>query len=155
MGEASALGFALYRYASESYITSGHERGCTPHTWPPCTRYAQRSKEARLEWSSFTKEYFLKRETLANVLLLVDSSVPVQVPRHKWPSHAYYLPYCQSLPACSERSSGLDTSVVPALLCRRQTWSAPGGWQMRRCPSRWSSPKPTSARSAAPRHATT
>jgi GTP-binding protein len=42
-------------------------------------RYAQRSKESRLEWSAFTKEYFLKRETLANVLLLVDSSVPVQV----------------------------------------------------------------------------
>ncbi|EIE18621.1 P-loop containing nucleoside triphosphate hydrolase protein [Coccomyxa subellipsoidea C-169] len=40
--------------------------------------YAQRSKASRLEWSSFTKEYFLKRETLANVLLLVDASVPVQ-----------------------------------------------------------------------------
>ena len=49
---------------------------------PCCARYAQRSKEARLEWSAFTKEYFLKRETLANVLLLVDSSVPVQVPYH-------------------------------------------------------------------------
>lgn len=47
---------------------------------PLLARYAQRSKEARIEWSSFTKEYFLKRETLANVLLLVDSSVPVQVP---------------------------------------------------------------------------
>jgi GTP-binding protein EngB required for normal cell division len=42
-------------------------------------RYAQRSKASRLEWSGFTKEYFLKRETLANVLLLVDASVPVQV----------------------------------------------------------------------------
>ena len=41
-------------------------------------RYAQRSKASRLEWSAFTKEYFLKRETLANVLLLVDSSIPVQ-----------------------------------------------------------------------------
>ncbi|CAL5220484.1 g2511 [Coccomyxa viridis] len=40
--------------------------------------YAQRSKASRLEWSAFTKEYFLKRETLANVLLLVDSSIPVQ-----------------------------------------------------------------------------
>ncbi|CAL8464270.1 g3805 [Coccomyxa elongata] len=40
--------------------------------------YAQRSKTSRLEWSEFTKEYFLKRETLANVLLLVDASVPVQ-----------------------------------------------------------------------------
>ncbi|KAK9904966.1 hypothetical protein WJX75_006599 [Coccomyxa subellipsoidea] len=42
--------------------------------------YAQRSKASRLEWSGFTKEYFLKRETLANVLLLVDASVPVQQP---------------------------------------------------------------------------
>lgn len=43
----------------------------------PC-RYAQRSKASRLEWAAFTKEYFLERETLANVLLLVDSSIPVQ-----------------------------------------------------------------------------
>lgn len=42
-------------------------------------RYAERSKTSRLEWSKFTKDYFLKRETLANVLLLVDASVPTQV----------------------------------------------------------------------------
>ena len=40
--------------------------------------YAKRSKALRAEWSGFTQQYFLRRETLANVLLLVDASVPVQ-----------------------------------------------------------------------------
>lgn len=41
-------------------------------------RYARRSKTERGEWSDFTRDYFLHREVLANVLLLVDSSVPPQ-----------------------------------------------------------------------------
>ena len=36
-------------------------------------RYAKRSKDLRLEWNDFTKEYLLNRETLANVLLLIDA----------------------------------------------------------------------------------
>jgi GTP-binding protein len=40
--------------------------------------YARRSKALRAEWSGFTQQYFLERATLANVLLLVDASVPVQ-----------------------------------------------------------------------------
>ena len=40
--------------------------------------YAKRSKTLRAEWSDFTQQYFLQRDTLANVLLLVDASVPVQ-----------------------------------------------------------------------------
>jgi len=40
--------------------------------------YAKRSKTARFEWLDFTKDYFLNRETLANVLLLVDCSIPPQ-----------------------------------------------------------------------------
>ena len=40
--------------------------------------YAKRSKAQRMEFFGFTQQYFLERETLANVLLLVDSSVPPQ-----------------------------------------------------------------------------
>ena len=29
-----------------------------------------------MEWNKFTKDYLIKRETLANVLLLVDASIP-------------------------------------------------------------------------------
>jgi len=38
--------------------------------------YAKRSKTSRLEWNSFTRDYFLNRESLANVLLLIDASIP-------------------------------------------------------------------------------
>lgn len=40
--------------------------------------YARTSKEKRVEWNKFTKAYFLRRGTLANVLLLIDASVPPQ-----------------------------------------------------------------------------
>ena len=40
--------------------------------------YAKRSKTQREEFFQFSSEYFLERETLANTLLLVDSSVPPQ-----------------------------------------------------------------------------
>jgi GTP-binding protein len=40
--------------------------------------YAKSSKDKRLSWNAFTKQYFLKRETLVSVLLLVDSSIPPQ-----------------------------------------------------------------------------
>lgn len=58
------------------------------HVWRFCScralltlsicRYAKSSKEKRIEWSKFTKDYFLNRGTLANVLLLIDASVPPQ-----------------------------------------------------------------------------
>ena len=41
-------------------------------------RYAKRAKTSRLEWNTFTKEYFLNRESLAMVLLLIDGSIPPQ-----------------------------------------------------------------------------
>ncbi|KAK9826966.1 hypothetical protein WJX74_001986 [Apatococcus lobatus] len=40
--------------------------------------YAKRAKTSRLEWNTFTKQYFLERETLAMVLLLIDASIPPQ-----------------------------------------------------------------------------
>ncbi|EPS71550.1 hypothetical protein M569_03211, partial [Genlisea aurea] len=40
--------------------------------------FANASEAARMDWSSFTKGYFLNRKTLVSVLLLVDASVPPQ-----------------------------------------------------------------------------
>ncbi|KAK9097147.1 hypothetical protein Sjap_022644 [Stephania japonica] len=40
--------------------------------------FANAPDSARTDWSSFTKGYFLNRETLVAVLLLVDSSIPRQ-----------------------------------------------------------------------------
>lgn len=39
-------------------------------------RYAKTGMDKRLEWNEFTRDYFLKRESLANVLMLVDASIP-------------------------------------------------------------------------------
>ncbi|KAJ8769280.1 hypothetical protein K2173_002484 [Erythroxylum novogranatense] len=40
--------------------------------------FAKASDSARMDWSSFTKGFFLNRETLVAVLLLIDASVPPQ-----------------------------------------------------------------------------
>uniref|UniRef100_A0A0D3FFU9 EngB-type G domain-containing protein n=1 Tax=Oryza barthii TaxID=65489 RepID=A0A0D3FFU9_9ORYZ len=40
--------------------------------------FAAASQSARTDWSSFTKGYFLNRDTLVGVLLLVDASIPPQ-----------------------------------------------------------------------------
>ncbi|XP_020530822.1 GTP-binding protein At2g22870 isoform X2 [Amborella trichopoda] len=40
--------------------------------------FANAPEAARMDWSSFTKGYFLNRETLVAVLLLVDASIPPQ-----------------------------------------------------------------------------
>ncbi|CAN1316879.1 GTP-binding protein At2g22870 [Linum perenne] len=40
--------------------------------------FAKASDAARMDWSGFTKGYFLNRETLVAVLLLIDASVPPQ-----------------------------------------------------------------------------
>uniref|UniRef100_A0A2P2Q7A2 EngB-type G domain-containing protein n=1 Tax=Rhizophora mucronata TaxID=61149 RepID=A0A2P2Q7A2_RHIMU len=40
--------------------------------------FAKAPDSARTDWSSFTKGYFLNRETLVAVLLLIDASVPPQ-----------------------------------------------------------------------------
>ncbi|KAM7520385.1 hypothetical protein LguiB_019347 [Lonicera macranthoides] len=40
--------------------------------------FANAPDAARMDWSSFTKGYFLNRDTLVAVLLLVDASVPPQ-----------------------------------------------------------------------------
>lgn len=40
--------------------------------------FAKAPDSARMDWSSFTKGYFLNRETLVAVLLLIDASVPPQ-----------------------------------------------------------------------------
>ncbi|KAG8373833.1 hypothetical protein BUALT_Bualt11G0066300 [Buddleja alternifolia] len=40
--------------------------------------FANAPDSARMDWSSFTKGYFLNRESLVSVLLLIDASVPPQ-----------------------------------------------------------------------------
>lgn len=40
--------------------------------------FANAPDAARMDWSSFTKGYFLNRDSLVAVLLLVDASVPPQ-----------------------------------------------------------------------------
>uniref|UniRef100_A0A0A9E8V0 GTP-binding protein n=1 Tax=Arundo donax TaxID=35708 RepID=A0A0A9E8V0_ARUDO len=40
--------------------------------------FAAASQSARMDWSSFTKGYFLNRNTLVGVLLLIDASIPPQ-----------------------------------------------------------------------------
>ncbi|MED6211205.1 hypothetical protein PIB30_071482 [Stylosanthes scabra] len=40
--------------------------------------FAKASEAAKMDWSSFTKGYFLNRDTLVAVLLLIDASVPPQ-----------------------------------------------------------------------------
>ncbi|KAA0045762.1 GTP-binding protein [Cucumis melo var. makuwa] len=40
--------------------------------------FAKASETARMDWSSFTKGYFMNRDTLVAVLLLIDASVPPQ-----------------------------------------------------------------------------
>lgn len=42
------------------------------------SRFAKVSEAAQTDWSSFTKGYFLNRDTLVAVLLLIDASVPPQ-----------------------------------------------------------------------------
>ncbi|RWW30597.1 hypothetical protein GW17_00004824 [Ensete ventricosum] len=44
----------------------------------PMLLFANASQSARTDWSSFTKGYFLNRDTLVAVLLLVDASIPPQ-----------------------------------------------------------------------------
>jgi GTP-binding protein len=41
-------------------------------------RFAKSGKKIRMEWFGFTKEYFLERDQLVMVLLLVDASIPPQ-----------------------------------------------------------------------------
>jgi GTP-binding protein len=41
--------------------------------------YAKSSKDMRIAWNEFTKLYFLERETLALVMLLIDASIPPQL----------------------------------------------------------------------------
>lgn len=45
--------------------------------WNLC-RFAKVSDAAKTDWSAFTKGYFLNRDTLVCVLLLIDASVPPQ-----------------------------------------------------------------------------
>ncbi|KAJ4780646.1 P-loop containing nucleoside triphosphate hydrolases superfamily protein [Rhynchospora pubera] len=40
--------------------------------------YAAAPHESRLNWEEFTKDYFLKRETLVSVFLLIDASIPAK-----------------------------------------------------------------------------
>ncbi|XP_059305962.1 GTP-binding protein At2g22870 [Lycium ferocissimum] len=40
--------------------------------------FANASEAARMDWSAFTKGYFLNRDSLVSVLLLIDASVPPQ-----------------------------------------------------------------------------
>ncbi|XP_068647875.1 GTP-binding protein At2g22870 [Aristolochia californica] len=40
--------------------------------------YAAAPHEARTDWSQFTRDYFLHRETLVSVFLLIDASIPTK-----------------------------------------------------------------------------
>lgn len=40
--------------------------------------YARTSKQTAQVWNDFTRSYFLERETLVAVLLLVDASIPTR-----------------------------------------------------------------------------
>ena len=102
--------------------------------------YAKRSKTLRAEWSDFTQQYFLQRDTLANVLLLVDASVPVQALDLEV---ANWLGNAQARP--------LSRAPLPCPHLRALTQLAAA----RRCPSRWYSPRWTSGRRACRRRATT
>jgi len=39
-------------------------------------RYSKVEESKRVQWNEFTREYFLARGTLANVLILIDASIP-------------------------------------------------------------------------------
>lgn len=39
-------------------------------------RFATASESERMDWSAFTKGYFLNRESLVAVLLLIDATIP-------------------------------------------------------------------------------
>jgi GTP-binding protein EngB required for normal cell division len=43
-----------------------------------CYRFAKSSKGLKIQWLDFTQQYFIDRDALVSVLLLVDSSVPPQ-----------------------------------------------------------------------------
>ena len=43
-----------------------------------CVRFAKAPTAIRTDWNEFTKDYFLRRETLVCVFLLVDSSIEPQ-----------------------------------------------------------------------------
>ncbi len=49
-----------------------------PHCLCQAYSYAKSGRDSRVQWLSFTKEYFKTREVLVSVLLLVDSSIPPQ-----------------------------------------------------------------------------
>ncbi|XP_077210326.1 P-loop containing nucleoside triphosphate hydrolases superfamily protein [Tasmannia lanceolata] len=40
--------------------------------------YAAAPHEVRIDWNEFTKDYFLNRETLVSVFLLIDASIPAK-----------------------------------------------------------------------------
>lgn len=42
------------------------------------SRYAAAPQEMRVNWDEFTKNYFLNRETLVSVFLLIDASIPAK-----------------------------------------------------------------------------
>ncbi|RWW33490.1 hypothetical protein BHE74_00005873 [Ensete ventricosum] len=44
----------------------------------PGRRYAAAPHEARVNWDEFTKNYFLNRESLVSVFLLIDASIPAK-----------------------------------------------------------------------------
>jgi hypothetical protein len=54
-------------------------QGCWGNHYACCFRFSKTaSKAAREEWLAFTKDFFISRDTLAHVLLLVDCSLPPQ-----------------------------------------------------------------------------
>lgn len=55
-----------------------HCKSCHVSHFISLYRYAKVGQDERSEWRKFTRDYFVNRGTLANVLLLIDASIPPQ-----------------------------------------------------------------------------
>jgi len=72
--------------------------------------YAKVAKEQRLKWNDFTKDYFLNRDTLVTVLLLVDASIPptkIDMECLTWMAEAQ-VPFILVFTKCDKKKKGLD-----------------------------------------------
>lgn len=60
-------------------LLTSHVKNCFSYVFFVCLcSFAKAPETAKMDWSSFTKGYFLNRSTLVAVLLLIDASVPPQ-----------------------------------------------------------------------------
>jgi GTP-binding protein len=75
--------------------------------------YARTSKDNVLGWNKFTREYFLERETLVSVLLLIDASIPpmpIDLACANWLGEAE-VPYTLVYTKVDKRKKGVPDAV--------------------------------------------